>query len=94
MSLLDTILGRPLPSREARAEHLTTAQGVPTFGLDALSPAAYGPEAALTVLLPLGAAGLFHILPITFAIVILLGIIFVRESGFGLHSASAIVTMK
>jgi hypothetical protein len=46
---------------------------VPTFGLDALSSAAYGPEAALTVLLPLGAAGLLYILPITFAIIILLG---------------------
>ena len=52
---------------------------MPTFGLDALSSAAYGPEAALTVLLPLGAAGLFYILPITFAIVILLG-----KGGFGL----------
>src|SRR6202030_2720731 len=44
---------------------------------DALSPAAYGPEAALTVLLPLGAAGLTLILPITIAIVILLGIVYV-----------------
>lgn len=77
MPLLDTILGRPLASREARAERLATAQGVATFGLDALSSAAYGPEAALTVLLPLGAAGLLYILPITLAIVILLGILFV-----------------
>jgi amino acid transporter len=53
------------------------AAGVPTFGLDALSSAAYGPEAALTVLLPLGAAGLTLILPITLAIVILLGIVYV-----------------
>jgi hypothetical protein len=78
MSLLDTILGRPLASREARAERLTTAHGVPTFGLDALSSTAYGPDAAVTVLLPLGAAGLFYILSITFAIVIRLGIVFVR----------------
>ena len=49
---------------------------MPTFGLDALSSAAYGPEAALTVLLPLGAAGLTFILPITVAIVILLGIVY------------------
>src|SRR5208282_5065796 len=54
-----------------------TAAGVPTFGLDALSSAAYGPEAALTVLLPLGAAGLAFILPITAAIAILLGIIYI-----------------
>ena len=53
-------------------------KGVPTLDLDALSSAAYGPEAALTVQFSLGAAGLFYILPITFAIVILLGIVFVR----------------
>jgi amino acid transporter len=50
---------------------------VPTFGLDALSSAAYGSEAALTVLLPLGAAGLTFIFPLTVAIVILLGIVYV-----------------
>src|SRR6202451_3944049 len=76
MPLIDTILGRPLASSEARAERLGTATGIPTFGLDALSSAAYGPEAALTVLLPLGAAGLSYILPITTAIVILLGIVY------------------
>jgi amino acid transporter len=74
--LIDAILGRPLASREARAERLGTTEGVPTFGLDALSSAAYGPEAALTVLLPLGTAGLSYIVPITTAIVILLGIVF------------------
>ncbi len=76
MSLIDTILGRPLASNEAGEQRIGTAAGVPTFGLDALSSAAYGPEAALTVLLPLGAAGLTLILPITVAIVILLGIVF------------------
>ena len=76
MSLIDTILGRPLASREARAERLGPTEGVPTFGLDALSSAAYGPEAALTVLLPLGTVGLSYIVPITTAIVILLGIVF------------------
>jgi len=76
VSLIDTILGRPLASREARAERLGPTEGVPTFGLDALSSAAYGPEAALTVLLPLGTVGLSYIVPITTAIVILLGIVF------------------
>ena len=56
MSLIDTIFGRPLASGEAGEQRIGTAGGVPTFGLDALSSAAYGPEAALTVLLPLGAA--------------------------------------
>ncbi len=76
MSLIDTILGRPLASREAGEQRIGIARGVATFGLDALSSAAYGPEAALPVLLPLGAAGLTFILPITTAIVILLGIVY------------------
>jgi amino acid transporter len=77
MPLIDAILGRRLASDEAGGQRIGTAAGVPTFGLDALSSAAYGPEAALTVLLPLGAAGLTFILPITVAIAILLGIIYI-----------------
>ena len=77
MSLIDRIFGRPLASNEAGEQRIGPAVGVPTFGLDALSSAAYGPEAALTVLLPLGAAGLTLILPITIAIVIVLGIVYV-----------------
>ena len=77
MSLITKILGRPLASSEAGDQRIGPAAGVPTFGLDALSSAAYGPEAALTVLLPLGAAGLTFILPITLAIVILLGIVYI-----------------
>jgi amino acid transporter len=77
MSLINKIFGRPLASSEAGEQRIGFAAGVPTFGLDALSSAAYGPEAALTILLPLGAAGLTFILPITVAIVILLGIVFV-----------------
>jgi amino acid transporter len=77
MSLIDTILGRPLASSEAGEQRIGTAAGVATFGLDALSSAAYGPEAALTVLLPLGAAGLTLIFPITVAIAVLLGIIYI-----------------
>jgi amino acid transporter len=76
MSLIDTILGRPLASNEAGDQRIGPAGGVPTFGLDALSSAAYGPEAAMTVLLPLGAAGLTFIFPITVAIVVLLGILY------------------
>lgn len=50
---------------------------MPTFGLDALSSAAYGPEAALIVLLPLGCGGTEFHPRITVAIVILLGIVYV-----------------
>jgi len=77
MPLLDWILGRPLASYEASNQRIGVAAGVPTFGLDALSSAAYGPEAALTVLLPLGAAGLTFILPVSAAIVVLLGIVYI-----------------
>ncbi len=76
MPLLDFLLGRPLASSEERAEQIGVAAGIPIFGLDALSSAAYGPEAALTVLLPLGIAGAAHIIPLTVSIVALLIIVF------------------
>ncbi len=76
MSLLDILFGRPLASREERAERIGSAAGIPIFGLDALSSAAYGPEAALTLLIPLGAMGLTYILPITFSIIVLLTILY------------------
>src|SRR6266513_2588456 len=72
MTVLDLLLGRPLASDEARAECVGPAQGIPIFGLDALSSAAYGPEAALTLLIPLGLLGLHYIIPITTAIIALL----------------------
>ena len=46
------------------------------MGLDGLSSSAYGPEAALTILLPLGAAGLHYILPITVVILALLAMLY------------------
>jgi amino acid transporter len=50
--------------------------GIPIFGLDALSSAAYGPEAALTLLIPLGLMGVKYIVPVSTAIVILLVIVY------------------
>jgi len=76
MSLLDIVFGRPLASKEERAEKIGAPAAIPIFGLDALSSAAYGPEAALTLLLPLGAAGVAYILPVTFSILVLLLIVF------------------
>jgi hypothetical protein len=52
-NLITVLLGRPLATSEERAEHIGPIAGIPIFGLDALSSAAYGPEAALTLLLPL-----------------------------------------
>jgi amino acid transporter len=76
MSLFDLVAGKPLATTEERAEHIGPISGITVFGLDALSSAAYGPEAALTLLIPLGVAGIAHIVPISFAIIALLAIVF------------------
>lgn len=76
MSLFQLVIGKPLATSEERAEHIGPISGIPVFGLDALSSAAYGPEAALTLLIPLGAAGIAHIVPISFAILGLLAIVY------------------
>jgi amino acid transporter len=76
MSLFSLLAGKPLATSEERAEHIGPISGIPVFGLDALSSAAYGPEAALTLLIPLGVAGIAHIVPISFAIIALLAIVF------------------
>src|SRR5579871_6454649 len=76
MSVLDVILGKPLANWDERAEQIGVTAGIPIFGLDALSSAAYGPEAALTLLIPLGVAGVHYILPVSTAIVVLLVIVF------------------
>ncbi len=77
MSLADVLFGRPLATSEERGESVGWSAGIPIFGLDALSSAAYGPEAALTLLIPLGAAGTLYILPISFSIIVLLFIVYV-----------------
>jgi amino acid transporter len=76
MSLFHLVAGKPLATSEERAEHIGPISGIPVFGLDALSSAAYGPEAALTLLIPLGMAGIAHIVPISFAIIGLLAIVY------------------
>lgn len=76
MSFLDILVGKPLATSEERGEQIGPATGIPIFGLDALSSAAYGPEAALTLLIPLGAAGVAYIMPVTLAIIVLLAIVY------------------
>ena len=76
MKLLDMLLGRPLATEDDKAERIGPGKGIPVFGLDALSSAAYGPEAALTLLIPLGMAGVRFIWPITIGIIVLLGIVY------------------
>lgn len=76
MSFLDLLLGKPLANWEERGERIGPTAGIPIFGLDALSSAAYGPEAALTILIPLGLLGVAYIVPVSIAIIILLTIVY------------------
>jgi len=76
MGIFNVLFGRPLASSEDEGERISPMQGIPTFGLDALSSAAYGPEAALTILLPLGLLGVHYIVPLTAAIIALLIIVY------------------
>src|ERR1700674_1489402 len=76
MTLFELLLGRPLATEDEKAERIGAAKGIPIFGLDALSSAAYGPEAALTLLIPLGAAGVLSIVPISAGIIVLLVIVY------------------
>jgi amino acid transporter len=76
MNVVEVLLGRPLATEEDKAERIGPVKGIPVFGLDALSSAAYGPEAALTLLIPLGMAGIWYIWPITLSILVLLGIVY------------------
>jgi amino acid transporter len=76
MSIADMLVGRPLATSEERAEHVGPSAGVSIFGLDALSSAAYGPEAALTLLIPLGLGGVHNIMQISGAIIVLLIIVY------------------
>ncbi|WP_254625481.1 APC family permease [Myxococcus sp. CA051A] len=74
-SWMDTLLGKPLTTAQASHEQVGVLAGVALLGLDALSSAAYGPEAALTVLRPLGPTGVKLLLPITACIVGLLVVV-------------------
>ncbi len=72
----DFLFGRRLASAEEEEHKIGTLAGIPVLGLDALSSAAYGPEAALTLLLPLGVMGLGYVVPITAIIIGLLFIVY------------------
>src|SRR6202161_1376869 len=76
MSFVDILLGKQLATSDERAEQIGATSGIPIFGLDALSSAAYGPEAALTLLIPLGAAGVAYIVPVSASIIVLLAIVY------------------
>ena len=58
---------------ERELDRLTVPQGLAALSLDALASVAYGPEAIVVVLAAAGSVGLGYTLPVTLAIVLLLG---------------------
>ena len=69
------LLGRLLANREQDERKIGAFEGVPAMGLDGLGSSAYGPEAALAVLVPLGAAGLARVGAVMLPILALLAIL-------------------
>lgn len=76
IALFDVLLGKYLASSEEGEQRVGPIAGIPMLGLDALSSSAYGPEAAATVLIPLGALGIQYVLPISISIIALLTIVY------------------
>ena len=76
MGLSDWLFGRRLATLEEEQQRVGVLAGIPMLGLDALASAAYGPEAALTLLIPLGIGGVSHIGPITTLIIVLLAVVY------------------
>ena len=76
MKLLDILLGRRLANREGEERKIGWAAGVPAMGLDGLGSSSYGPEAALTLLMPLGAFGVAALGWVIGPIVALLAILY------------------
>lgn len=74
MAILNKIFGRPLSITAKNKNKLSVMTGVPSLGLDAFASIAYGPEAALMILAPLGLSGLHYFF------YIILGVIFVLLS--------------
>ena len=76
MTFADLVIGKPLATHAEHESHIGVAAGIPIFGLDGLTSAAYGPEAAMTLLIPLGLYGVHYIVPVISAILILLVIVY------------------
>jgi amino acid transporter len=77
MSFREMLLGRPLRSEEQEVQKIGPTRGIPVLGLDALASAAYGPEAALTILMALGAGATAYIGPISAVIIAVLLVVYV-----------------
>lgn len=77
MTMLDLLFGRRLANREGEQRKIGWFEGVPAMGLDGLGSSSYGPEAALTIMIPLGAGGLAYIGWVIAPIVALLAVLYI-----------------
>jgi amino acid transporter len=77
MSWTSVLFGRRLATDEQEERKIGVWAGVPALGLDGLGSSAYGPEAALTILMPLGMAGPRYIVPLTTVLLVLLVLLYV-----------------
>lgn len=69
------LVGRPLPTAQARHERLSKTTGLAVFASDNLSSVAYATEEILRVLVVAGAAALTFAMPIGMAIAVVIGIV-------------------
>jgi amino acid transporter len=76
MAITDYLFGRRLATVEEGEQRVGVLAGIPMLGLDALGSAAYGPEAALTLLIHLGVSGLRYVGPISTLIIALLIVVY------------------
>jgi amino acid transporter len=75
MFLIKLLFGRRLRTKDEAVEKIGPLSAIPVLGLDAFSSAAYGPEAAMTILLPLGVLSAGYFIPLTMLIVVVLIIV-------------------
>src|SRR3569832_1102415 len=76
MNLRALLLGRRLANKEQEERRIGAFEGIPSMGLDGLGSSAYGPEAALSVLMVLGASAPRYALGVMLPILVLLAILF------------------
>ncbi len=77
MKLSNLIFGRPLETSSEHEQRIGVSAGIPIFGLDGLTSAAYGPEQTMSLLIPLGLLGVpalpaAHLLPPILALLVIL----------------------
>ena len=76
MAFKDLLLGQRLSNRDYATRKIGWFEAVPAMGLDGLGSASYGPEAALTIMIPLGVVSLNWVGPVMAPIVALLVILY------------------